>query len=391
MRRRATQAGLWVWALATLLLAVSSGPEAGAEETARELEALRQAIEERRSRVEAYEREERGLFEAIEAVDTAIRALAADAERAARAAHEAQEALRALEAESADLAERLARTQHALGRRAAALYKAGELGPVRLVFAEGSLRDRLGRIHMLQRLLEHDERLLARLREEQTALDRARADARAAAERRDAARARLAERSRALEVERGTRRELLISVRRDRARERAALNELEAAARALEETLARLREAPERPGPPPAQGFALRRGGLELPVPGPLLRRFGRVIDGEFRTETFRKGVDFAVEVGESVYAVADGEVRFADWFRGYGKLVILDHGDDYFSVSGHLDEIEVSVGNRLQAGDRIGTAGETGSLGGPRLYFEIRRGGEALDPAEWLRLLPER
>ena len=114
-------------------------------------------------------------------------------------------------------------------------------------------------------------------------------------------------------------------------------------------------------------------------------------MDEEFRTQTFRKGVDFGVEVGEPVYAVAPGEVRLAGWFRGYGNLAIVDHGDAYFTVSGHLDEIRVEVGDRVEAGDQIATAGETGSLSGPRLYFEIRRGGEALDPTEWLQLLPER
>jgi len=79
--------------------------------------------------------------------------------------------------------------------------------------------------------------------------------------------------------------------------------------------------------------------------------------------------------------------VRFADWFRGYGKLVILDHGDDYFSVSGHLAEILVGVGDRVSEGQPIGSVGETGSLSGPSLYFEIRRGAEPLDPAEWLNL----
>jgi murein DD-endopeptidase MepM/ murein hydrolase activator NlpD len=114
------------------------------------------------------------------------------------------------------------------------------------------------------------------------------------------------------------------------------------------------------------------------------------VVDAEYRTETFRKGVDFAVKRGEPVYAVAAGEVRFAGWFAGYGRMVILDHGDAYFTVSGHLDTLAVELGQQLAAGDVLGGAGETGSLTGPRLYFEIRRGAEALDPGEWLRLAPE-
>jgi len=96
--------------------------------------------------------------------------------------------------------------------------------------------------------------------------------------------------------------------------------------------------------------------------------------------------VDLAAEEGTPVRAVADGAVRFAGWFRGYGKIVILDHGEGYFTVSGHLADTAVALGERVAAGDPVGSVGETGSLSGPRLYFEIRRGGEPLDPAEWLR-----
>ena len=83
---------------------------------------------------------------------------------------------------------------------------------------------------------------------------------------------------------------------------------------------------------------------------------------------------------------MAAGQVRYAGWFRGYGKLVILDHGEEYFTVSGHLAEIEVEAGDEVSGGQEVGTVGETGSLSGPRLYFEIRRGSEPLDPREWLR-----
>jgi septal ring factor EnvC (AmiA/AmiB activator) len=116
-------------------------------------------------------------------------------------------------------------------------------------------------------------------------------------------------------------------------------------------------------------------------------RGFGRVVDAEFRTEVFRKGVDFAAEAGVPVRAVAPGEVRFAGWFRGYGRIVILDHGGGYFTVSGHLDELRVDVGEGVEEGGILGTVGETGSLSGPRLYFEIREGAEPRDPARWLLL----
>ncbi len=115
-----------------------------------------------------------------------------------------------------------------------------------------------------------------------------------------------------------------------------------------------------------------------------MARPFGRRVDDEFHTQLFHKGVDFEASLGTPVVAVAAGRVRFAGWFRGYGRLVILDHGDRFFTVSGHLDDIAVAVGDDVRAAQAIGTVGESGSLVGPRLYFEVRQGDEALDPAAW-------
>jgi septal ring factor EnvC (AmiA/AmiB activator) len=376
-------------ALAALVCAALAASSALAEEPAPDLAALRRAIEEGRERVAAYEREQQGLFDAIDAIDRAARALAREVTRAERAAREAGVKRATLEHRRAALEAEVARTSELLRTRAVALYEAGEAGPLALVFAPGTLRDRLTRIRTLQRLFDQDATLLARARRERAELDAARLAAAEATAARDAARAAVRERRGELEAERREKRELLASVRRDEARERALLEELEAAARALESKLAEISAAPST-APAPERSFREQRGRLHPPVPGRLLRGFGKLIDAEYRTETFQKGVDFAVAIGDPVVAVAAGEVRFADWFRGYGRTLILDHGDGYFTVTGHLDAIDVAVGQRVAGGERVGSAGETGSLSGPRLYFEVRQGADAVDPAEWLELAPE-
>ena len=390
-RRRAARSALAsLLAAAFLLAAFLITGVALAQEAGEDLAELKRAIEERRTRVAAYEREEQGIFEAIDAVDSAARALTREVGRAEKAAREAGLKHAALERQRAALEAEVARTEHFLARRAVSLYKAGEAGPLALVFAPGTLRDRLTRIRTLQRLFDQDHALLDRARTERASLEQARLAAAAATAVRDAARAKLATRRGELERERRGKRELLAEVRRDRARERALLNELEAAARALEGTLAEISRTPSAPAPDAAlASFRAQRGQLDPPVPGKLLRHFGKLIDAEYRTETFQKGVDFQVEPGEPVYAIAAGEVRFADWFRGYGRMLIVDHGDGFFTVTGHLDSIDVALGQRVAAGDRVGAAGETGSLSGPRLYFEIREGADALDPEEWLELAP--
>jgi septal ring factor EnvC (AmiA/AmiB activator) len=369
-------------ALTACLLAPGVAPADRREE----LEALRRAIRESRERVAAYESEARGLLETLEALDRAAVLLARDVARARQGAREARSALVAIEAQTQRLATRLEATRRTMRSRSVALYRAGELGSVRLLFSADGLPEFLARVSTLRRLLDRDAELLDRYRAESAALREAEAEARATAERLALAERELAGRSEELAVERAARRRLASRLHADRTRERSALVELEKAARALEETLERLgSEAPAPrsfPGPP----FLTLRRHLEPPVDAPVTRSFGRLVDVEFLTETFHSGVVFEAERGTPVHAVAAGQVRFADWFRGYGRMVILDHGDGYFTVSGHLDEIRVRLDDVVQARQVIGSVGDTGSLAGPRLYFEVRKGGEPQDPADWLR-----
>jgi septal ring factor EnvC (AmiA/AmiB activator) len=370
---------------AAVLLLASAGPAQGQGAREQELESLRVAIDQRKQRIEAFESEQKGLLDALEAVDRAVAAAMEIAAHREREAAEAEAASLVLEAQLPDLEARLERTRAAMSARLVALYKTGELGPAQLVFASQSLRELLDRVDVLGKLLAHDRLLYARFRAEQQALDTARADAVAASQRRDEARSQLGERRADAEQERAAKQTLLAVVRSDRARERAALDELQAAARALEEKIAAL-GSEEAPAPAaPAVPFATLRGQLVAPVEAEVLRRFGREVDAEFHTQVFHKGIDFGAALGAPVRAVAAGNVRFAGWFRGYGRMVILDHGDRFYSVSGHLDALRVEAGQVVAAGEVIGTVGDTGSLSGPRLYFEIREGSQAVDPLPWL------
>jgi len=370
---------------AALLAAVLALPAAA--DRGEDLERLREAIHRSRERVAGYERRQRSLLEAVEALDIAAAELAREVRLTRQRAERARAEHQAVEAEAAAIARRLAVTQRAMSSRAVALYKSGELAGVRMLFSSGGVREFLARVSALRLLLERDAALLERHRAQTASLAVARERTRTAAEASEQAADELRRRSRDLADERANKKRLVARLHADRTRERLALVELEKAARALEETLASLRgSAPRATAPLSGPSFASLQHALPPPVDAPMARGFGRVIDEEFFTETFRKGVEYDAPRGTPVRAVADGDVRYAGWFRGFGRLVILDHGDEYFSVSGHLSEMAVAVGDRVNTGDVIGEVGDTGSLTGSQLYFEIRRGGEPLDPGEWLR-----
>ena len=152
--------------------------------------------------------------------------------------------------------------------------------------------------------------------------------------------------------------------------------------RAAEPVVGEVRDAA---GPTPTGvRFGQLRGQLRFPVRGELVGRFGAPrADGG----TTWKGVFIRAGSGADVRAVAGGEVVFSDWLRGYGNLIIVDHGSDYLSIYGNNDALLKEVGERVAGGDAIASVGSGGVGSESGLYFEIRHQGQPLDPMQWVRL----
>ncbi len=128
------------------------------------------------------------------------------------------------------------------------------------------------------------------------------------------------------------------------------------------------------------------KGSMEPPVDAPLMMEYGRQKDPVFGVQIEHPGWTYKVPVQTPVVAVAPGEVAYAGWLRGYGNLVVLQHGGEYFTLYGYMDELLVATGDYVAESDPIGFSGNTGSLYGPALHFEIRHRKDPLDPADWVR-----
>ena len=176
--------------------------------------------------------------------------------------------------------------------------------------------------------------------------------------------------------------------RRDAGREAAGAEEtkeaVEAAQKRLIETMDEL--VAYRTG----QDFHRRKGALLPPVDDdPAIGYDKRERDGTL-TYVRHTGISYDLEVGHPVRAVADGRVVHAERFEGFGHLVIVAHGGAYHSLYAHLSEYAVEVGDEVERGDTLGESGESGSLRGPTLYFELRRDGIPLNPESWFVRPPE-
>jgi septal ring factor EnvC (AmiA/AmiB activator) len=187
------------------------------------------------------------------------------------------------------------------------------------------------------------------------------------------------------------------SIQSQRQNYEAAAEELEKTAREIRGLLAQLErkrreesDKAKREGrsPQPYTGdFAHAEGSLDWPARGAIIGRFGQEKHPKWGTVTMNNGIDIQVPIGTPVRAVGRGRVDYvSDDFGSYGELVILNHGDGYYTLYGHLSSIAVSVGNEVAPGQTIGRSGESGSLKGPALHFEVRKGGQSMDPIPWLQ-----
>lgn len=184
--------------------------------------------------------------------------------------------------------------------------------------------------------------------------------------------------------------QLLESVRNEKKIHLAAIRDLELASNNLQSLIDRLEkklreQAKKEIIRPAGRGFGAHRGRLPFPVEGRLLSTFGRNENPKFNTFTIQKGIEIEAPLGAEVRAIYDGRILYADWFKGYGKILIIDHGEGFYTLSGHASQLLKKAGEEVKAGEVVALVGDTGSLKGPCLYFEIRRQGKPLNPLEWL------
>jgi len=183
---------------------------------------------------------------------------------------------------------------------------------------------------------------------------------------------------------------LLAKVRQNKSLYERKIKELEDNARRLTKLLQETEKKEKRTGKveslPEESEFTKRRGALLWPVRGSVVAHYGSQKDPVFNVPLFRSGIYIQASPGTSVKASAEGKVVHANYFKGYENLVIISHGDGYYTVYGNLDKMNVREGSYVKAGQIIGTVGENSNIDTPALYFEIRYRGKPLNPEQWLK-----
>jgi septal ring factor EnvC (AmiA/AmiB activator) len=191
---------------------------------------------------------------------------------------------------------------------------------------------------------------------------------------------------RELETEARKNSTLVQEIRKNRATFQQTLKELSESAEELQNLMAKI-ISQEWVLPAAWVPLYERKARLPWPLEGRVITAFGFEKHPDFNTVVMNKGVEISPAKDKSlILAVHGGKVVYADYFQGYGNLLIIDHGMTYYTLYGHCSEFLAAVGDMVRAGQPVAVVGDTGSLKGECLYFEIRYKTKALDPLQWLR-----
>ena len=366
-----------------LVLALARDTVSQSKERA-SLEKMRGEIAELRRRTEKMRTEARTAEEQVAALDLELRLHSTELEMAGGVLRVVEAQRLSAESKIRLLEPEIALQKLRLSERLAALYRLGEVSYVRLFLSFDPSKNPLQAAGMLRYVITRDARTveefqknLRRLAVQQQELSLREAKVTKAA-------ALVEDRKRAMESTRRQQQSLLARLRSESSQSERELAGLEEKARRLERLLSLLYE---KKGPAQT-GAAITdyRGALPWPLPGKVVEAFGTKRSARFATVTASNGIRIEAEPGAEARAIFDGTVIYAEWFKGYGNLVILDHGNRVFSLYGNLRPTAFTAGRKISAGDSVGfvAASETAEAGS--LYFEIRENNEPADPATWLR-----
>jgi len=301
-----------------------------------------------------------------------------------------EDKMRTLNADRDTLAQEMQGLKSHAVHRLVAYYKLGQLGMAPVLFSADSFFDLWQTRNDLHRILACDASLWDKFQVQQERLESLSETLTAQQANKDSLLLKYQEEAQSIAQKKGRRAKLLESIQADKRSALAAIVSFRQTAKELDETIRSLERTPQFPAAPthpPLGGFVALKGALPMPVQGEVVLPFGYHGDqGPYNVKSFHSGVNIMADLGARVRALYDGQVIYASWFKGYGNMMIIDHGEHYYTLSAQLEQLLKESGDTVQTGDVVGTVGDTATLSGPGLYFEIRHYGKPLDPVLWFK-----
>lgn len=288
---------------------------------------------------------------------------------------------------------KLSERQSIMKRRLRQAYMTGVPHPLFIIIAAGNPMDIINRTRYVEELNRYDQGLLHDIDKSRREIDNRKTLHEKEKKRLTAMLDEKTKEQQSLVKEQAQRKEMLEEVRTQKKVYSAMVAELEESQKELNKIIQMLerrkKEARQREktsGRAAVTGFEKKKGKLPWPVEGPVISKFGKMVHPVYKTIVMNNGIDIGAKKGQNVRCVAAGTVIHVGWMRGLGKIVIVDHEEGFITIYAHLDDILVNQDEKVETGTVIGQTGDTGTIGGSGLHFEIRKSTQSLDPSQWLQ-----
>lgn len=364
-------------------LAPSLPPDDPADKLNRKLEVSRQKLTD-------FSKEETAVIDALEETEKALDGTRKQVVLLSSALKAVELRIRDLEKRYRELEARSEINEKYIAGRLAALYKLGWLGKFNVLASAESMFDFFLSKRALEQILAYDQAVMGQLARDKTQMEALMAKLLTRKNEQQTTTADLSRRIDAMNTEQARREALLGEIRGKKALQLAAIEAMKRSARALDQTVIALKTEPPVEASSPAavteKPFAALKGLLMMPVNGKIVSFFGNYTDNKFNVTHFQSGINIKADRGEPIRAVYSGQTLFSSWFKGFGNMIIIDHGAHYYTVYAHLEEQFKTKGDPVEAGEVIATVGDTGSLIGAGLHFEVRHHGKPLNPLGWIK-----
>ncbi len=351
------------------------------------LKDLKSDIAKRKEGVNALEKKRRKLLDELHTLDMELKDKEEAIDRIREQTGKVNKAILSFERKLMAVKGKMSGLEDELAGRLAAAYKMRQGGLMMVLLSQNGVGSVRRRYKYLESLMLYDMNLIKEYQD--TALSLSEAKNALEKKRQTLAGLRESELRYKRSILKGRRRKkyLIRKVKSDRDLNLIALRGLEEASLRLESKIGELKKKLRYASMPLTSDFASLKGSFIMPVKGRVVSFYGKLRDPELKTVIFNKGIEIKAPEGAEIKSVYRGRVIYSDWFKGYGKMIIVDNGDGYYTVFAHLSKALKRVGEDVAQGELIGFVGDTDSLKGPYLYFEIRYRGIPKDPLEWISM----
>lgn len=344
---------------------------------------VQRQIREQKKRLEKAKKKEKSFIKKIEGINknlaTITKALSIQKKKVTRT----KERIITVKKDINSFKKMLDRQRSYLKRKLSAVQRHGNdtTNVIAVLVSSSNFSQVVRNMHYLQKIAEYDYEQIQIYKENVRKLERKKKKLNSLYARHRAEEKELKIREGEVKEEKKHKEILLASIREQKQGYRKMLKELTDASNSIRKMLEKQRANTYK-----LTRFALLKGKLPWPVTGgTVAKRYGSYEDPEFKTPVFRRGVYIKAKEGIVAKAIYTGKVVYADWFKGYGKVIIVNHGSGYHSVYANLSEIFFKPGDIVKRRQAIGKVGQSGILSAPALYFEIRYKGKPLNPMQWL------